>query len=180
MPQVRGEAGPGTKIIYCFIIHICLRWNIYMRMDNSLVHFIRVAWGTFRQWIYPHNPPPTSFLIFKWSRCSSSLPLIGWRAGPWLGNTGPDWAIRGGGTGINFFYVMVAFRCHDLFLKIIISLVKTVHLCFYIFTPMCHISDCHVHRISYVQRSLYIESLSQINLSLLKYLFPFHLHFNLL
>ena len=92
MPQVTtsSEAGPGTKIIYCIIIHICLWWNLYMRMDNSLVHFIRVAGGTFRRWFYPDNPPASS-LIFKWYRCSSSLPLIGWRAGgrygPWLGNT---------------------------------------------------------------------------------------------
>ena len=59
MPQVTtsSEAGPGTRIIYCFIIHICLQWNIYMRMDNSSVHFIRVAGGTFRRWIYPDNPP---------------------------------------------------------------------------------------------------------------------------
>ncbi len=41
--------------------------------------------------------------------------------------------------------VMVAYGCHNLFLKIVISLVKTVYLCFYVFTPMCHISDCHVH-----------------------------------
>ncbi len=74
--------------------------------------------------------------------------------------------------------VMVAFWYHELFLKIIISLVKTVYLCFYIFTPMCHISDCHVHRIyiTYVQRSLYIESLSQINLVSSCVLFPFHYH----
>jgi hypothetical protein len=37
--------------------------------------------------------PPASPQIFKWSICSSSLPLIGRRAGPWLGDTGPDWAI---------------------------------------------------------------------------------------
>ena len=42
---------------------------------------------------------------------------------------------------------MVAYWCHDLFLKIIISLVKIVYLCFYMFTPMCHISDCHVQRV---------------------------------
>jgi hypothetical protein len=41
--------------------------------------------------------------------------------------------------------VMVAYGCHILFLKIVISLVKTVYLCFYVFTPMCHLSDCHVH-----------------------------------
>ena len=41
--------------------------------------------------------------------------------------------------------VMVAYWCHDLFLKIIISLVKTVYSCFYIFTPICHISDFNVH-----------------------------------
>jgi hypothetical protein len=101
MPQetTSSEAGPGTKIIYCTIIHICLWWNLYMGMDNSLVHFIRVAGGTFRRWIYPDNPPASS-LIFKWYRCSSSLPLIGRRAGTWLGDTGPDWAIRGGGTGV--------------------------------------------------------------------------------
>ena len=28
-----------------------------MRMDNSLVHFMRVTGGTFRRWIYPDNPP---------------------------------------------------------------------------------------------------------------------------
>ncbi len=37
--------------------------------------------------------PPASPQIFKWSICSSSLPLIGQWAGPWLGDTGPDWAI---------------------------------------------------------------------------------------
>ena len=42
---------------------------------------------------------------------------------------------------------MVAYWCHDLFFKIIISLVKTVYLCLYIFTTMCHISDCHVQRV---------------------------------
>ncbi len=96
IPQVStsSEAGPGTRIIYGFIIHICLRWNIYMRMDVSLVRFIRVAGGTFRPWNYPDKPPPASSLIFKWSRCSSSLPLIGRRAGPWLGEQGPDWASR--------------------------------------------------------------------------------------
>ena len=31
--------------------------------------------------------PPASSLIFKWYRCSSSLPLIGRRARPWLGDT---------------------------------------------------------------------------------------------
>ncbi len=111
MPQVTtsSEAGPGTKIIYCIIIHICLWWNIYMRMDNSLEHFISVAGGTF----FTQTIPPASSLIFKWYRCSSSLPLIAgepgpdWviraligRAGPWLGNTGPVWAIRRGGTGV--------------------------------------------------------------------------------
>ncbi len=38
------------------------------------------------------------------------------------------------------------------------------YLCFLSFTPSRHIANCHVPRIYiYVQRSLYIESLSQIN-----------------
>ncbi len=35
----------------------------------------------------PRKFPPASPRIFKWSRCASSLPLIGQQAGPWLGNT---------------------------------------------------------------------------------------------
>ncbi len=114
MPQVTtsSEAGPGTKIIYCIIIHICLWWNLYMRMDDSLVHFIRVAGGTFRRWIYPDNPPcllPDIQMIQMFFKPASHWPssraLIG-RYGPWLGDTGPDWAIRGGGpsyvTAIHF------------------------------------------------------------------------------
>ncbi len=68
-------------------------------------------WSVSLEWQEAHlddgftqkTPPPASPQIFKWSSCSSSLPLIGRRAGPWLGDTGPDWAIRGGGTGVNFF-----------------------------------------------------------------------------
>ncbi len=51
---------------------------------------------------------------------------------------------------------MVAYGCHNLFLKIGISLVKTVYLCFYV---------CHVHCV-YVCTTEFIESLSQINLVL--------------
>ncbi len=36
---------------------------------------------------YTQTNPPASSLIFKWSRCSSSLLLIGRQAGPWLGDT---------------------------------------------------------------------------------------------
>ena len=89
MPQesTSREAGPGTRIIYCFIIHICLQWNIYMRMDISLVRFIRVAGGTFRRWIYPDNPPPPpprySNDRYVLQACLSLA-----------GEPGPDWAIR--------------------------------------------------------------------------------------
>ena len=162
MPQVTtsSEAGPGTKIIYCIIIHICLWWNIYMHMD---------VYG--RRHIYmmdlPRQSPPASPRIFKWSKCASSLPLIGRRAGPWLGDTRR-------GDRRNFF-CNGCFWSHNLFLKIIISLVKTVYLCFYIFTPMCHISDCHVHRI-YICTTEFIYWIAVTNkLSLLTYLFPFHL-----
>ncbi len=128
MPQVStsSEAGPGTKIIYCIIIHICLWWNIYMRMDNSLVHFIRVAWGTLRRW-FTQTIPPASSLIYKWSRCSSSLPLIGRRAGPWLGDTRR-------GDRRKFFFVIVAFD--SIICSLYISLVITVYLCFYILLKM--------------------------------------------
>jgi hypothetical protein len=118
MPQVRtsSEAGPGTKIIYIFIIHICLRWNIYVRMDDSLVHFIRVAWGTFRRWIYPNNPtPPPPWYSNDRYVLQACISLAG--------EPGPDWATRRGGTGINFSYVMVAFWCHDFnFNKLLILL----------------------------------------------------------
>ncbi len=102
MPQVTtsSEAGPGTKIIYCIIIHICLWWNLYMRMDNSLEHFMRVAGGTFRRWFYPDNPPrllPDIQMIQMFFKPASHWPvsraLIG-RYGPWLGEPGPDWASR--------------------------------------------------------------------------------------
>ncbi len=98
MPQVStsSEAGLGTRIIYCFIIHICLRWNIYMRMDNSLVHFIRVAGGTFRRWIYPDNPPPPPL---GYSNDRDILPACLSLAG----EPDTDWAISGGGTGEIFF-----------------------------------------------------------------------------
>jgi hypothetical protein len=72
-----------------------------MRMDISLVRFIRVAGGTFRLWTYPDNPPrlPPDFqmieMFFK--------PASHWPASRALiGQYGPDWAIRGGGTGVNF------------------------------------------------------------------------------
>ena len=98
MPQVTtsSEAGPGTRIIYCFIIHICLQWNIYMRMDISLVRFIRVAGGTFRRWIYLDNPPPPPP---RYSNDRNVLQAFLSLAG----EPGPDWAIRGGRTGVNFF-----------------------------------------------------------------------------
>jgi hypothetical protein len=98
MPQVStsSEAGPGTRIIYCFIIHICLRWNIYMRMDNSLVHCIRVAGDTFRRWIYPDNfPPPPPRYSNDRDVLQACLSVAG--------EPGPDWAIHGGGTDVNFF-----------------------------------------------------------------------------
>ena len=64
-----------------------------MRMDNSLVHFIRVAGGTFRRWIYPDNPPrllPDIQMIQMFFKPAYHWPasraLIG-RYGPWLGDT---------------------------------------------------------------------------------------------
>ncbi len=104
MPQesTSSEASPGTRIIYCFIIHICLRWNIYMHMDISLVRFIRVAGGTFRRWIYQDNPPrlpPDIQMIDMFFK-----PASHWPASRAL------WAIRAligryaeGGTGVNLF-----------------------------------------------------------------------------
>jgi hypothetical protein len=73
-----------------------------MRMDNSLVHFIRVAGGTFRLWIYPDNlpqPPPGYSNDRDVLQAFLSL----------AGEPGLDWAIRGGGTGLNFFYISTCF-----------------------------------------------------------------------
>jgi hypothetical protein len=65
--------------------------------------------------------------------------------------------------------VMVAYGCHNFFLKIVISLVKTVYLCFYVFTPLCHISNCHVHCV-YVRTTEFINWIAVTNkLSLLTY-----------
>ncbi len=62
-------------------------------MDNSLVHFIRVAGDTFRRWIYPHNlPPPPPGYSHDLDVLQACLSLAG--------EPGPDWAIRGGGTGV--------------------------------------------------------------------------------
>ena len=60
-----------------------------MRMDISLVRFIRVAGGTFRRWIYPDSPPPASY---DRDVRQAGLSLAG--------APGPDWAIRGGRTGV--------------------------------------------------------------------------------
>jgi hypothetical protein len=65
----------------------------FMRMDISLVRFIRVAGGTFRWWIYPEKSPrlpPDIQMIEMFFKPAShwlaSRALIG-RYGPWLGNT---------------------------------------------------------------------------------------------
>jgi hypothetical protein len=101
--------------------------------------WMRMAGGTFIRWIYPDNlPPPPPGYSNDRNVLQACLSLAG--------EPGPDWAICGGGTGVIFFCTG-CFWYHYLFLKIIISLVKTVYLCFYIFTPMCHISDCHVQRV---------------------------------
>jgi hypothetical protein len=67
-----------------------------MRKDISLVRFIRMAGGTFRRWIYPDNPPPPP------PRYSNDLDVLQ-ACLSLAGEPGPDWAIRGGGTGVNFF-----------------------------------------------------------------------------
>ena len=60
---------------------------MYMRMDISLVRFIRVAEGTFRRWIYPDNPPRLP------PRYSNDLNVL--QAGlSFAGEPGPDWVIR--------------------------------------------------------------------------------------
>ncbi len=47
---------------------------------------------------------------------------------------------------------------------------------FCVFTPMCHISDCHVHSV-YVCTTEFINWIAvSINLSLLTYLYLFHPH----
>jgi hypothetical protein len=58
-----------------------------MRMDNSLVRFIRVAGGTFRRWIYPDNrpPPPPRY---------SNDPDVLQACLSLAGEPGPDWMIR--------------------------------------------------------------------------------------
>jgi hypothetical protein len=58
-----------------------------MRMDISLVRFIRVAGGTFRLWTYPDNTPhlPPDIQIFR-DGLQACLSLAG--------EPGPDWAIR--------------------------------------------------------------------------------------
>jgi hypothetical protein len=43
--------------------------------------------------------------------------------------------------------VMVAYGCHILFLKNCNFFRLTVFFCFTFFTPMCHLSDCHVHSV---------------------------------
>jgi hypothetical protein len=58
-----------------------------MRMDISLVRFIRVAGGTFRLWIYPDNPPlpPPRY---------SNDPNVLQACLSLAGKPVPDWAIR--------------------------------------------------------------------------------------
>jgi hypothetical protein len=58
-----------------------------MRMDISLVRFIRVAGGTFRRWIYPDNRPPHP------PRYSND-PDVLQACLSLAGEPGPDWAIR--------------------------------------------------------------------------------------
>jgi hypothetical protein len=72
-------------------------------LDNSLVHFMRVAGDTFRRWIYPDNfPPPPPGYSNDRDVLQACLSLAG--------ELGPDWGIGGGGTGVHFFYILTAFH----------------------------------------------------------------------
>ncbi len=89
IPQVRtsSEAGPGTKIIYCIIIHICLWWNIYMRMDDSLGISLEWHEAHLDHGITQTIPPcllPDIQMIQMFLKPGLSL----------AGELGPDWAIQ--------------------------------------------------------------------------------------
>jgi hypothetical protein len=73
-----------------------------------------LAGGTFIRWIYPDNlPPPPPGYSNDRNVLQACLSLAG--------EPGPDWAICGGGTGVNFF-CNGCFWYHNLFLKISIKI----------------------------------------------------------